>query len=88
VTVEIAARFSESLAMTLKCVPCHCEQRSDEAISSFATGNCTGMTNIKNTCSPHEIGKTVISQGEFVVKLKKQSQFAVGLNWRKVLYER
>ena len=25
--------------------------------------------------SPHEIGKTVISRGKFVVNMKKQSQF-------------
>jgi len=40
------------------------------------------------SCSPHEIGKTVISRGKFVVKLKKQSQFAVGRNWRKLFTER
>jgi hypothetical protein len=35
VMVEIAARFFESLAMMRKrCAPRHCEERSDEAISS------------------------------------------------------
>jgi hypothetical protein len=40
------------------------------------------------SCSPREIGKAVISRGEFVVKLKKQSQFAIGVNRRKVFFER
>ena len=38
------------------------------------------------SCSPHEIGKTVISRGKFVVNLKKQTQFAGGGNKRKVNY--
>jgi hypothetical protein len=50
-TVEIAARFFESLAMTHKSTPCHCEERNDEAISSFSTNPFAGMTNIENEMS-------------------------------------
>jgi hypothetical protein len=34
--LEIAARFCESLAMTRSCTSCHCEERSDVAISRFS----------------------------------------------------
>ena len=44
VTVEIAARFFELLAMTRKSTSCHCEERSDEAISAFSTAPFAGMT--------------------------------------------
>jgi len=30
------------------------------------------------SCSPHEICKTIISQGKFVANLKKQTQFSKG----------
>ena len=41
---EIAARFFESLAMTRKRTLRHCEERSDEAISTFSTSPSAGMT--------------------------------------------
>ena len=43
--VEIDVRFSESLAMTEKCILCHCEERSDEAISRVSTGPKAGIQN-------------------------------------------
>jgi len=45
------------------------------------------MVNL-NLCSPREIGNVVISQGKFVVNLKKQTQFVKGQNERKYLLER
>ena len=44
VMFEIAARFFESLAMTRRWALYHCEERSDEAISRFATGPFAGKT--------------------------------------------
>jgi hypothetical protein len=41
--VEIAARFYESLAMTLKCTFCHCEELSHEAISCLAIHSKGGV---------------------------------------------
>ncbi len=46
---EIAARFFKSLAMTWKSTLCHCEERSDEAISTFSTSPFAGMTGASRT---------------------------------------
>jgi hypothetical protein len=46
---EIAARFFESLAMTWNRVFCHCEERSDEAISAFSTTPFSRVISLEKT---------------------------------------
>jgi len=61
---EIAARFFESLAMTLKRTLRHCEEHSDEAISTFSTSPQSTIyvsrqyaktLNLPNICPPSRI---------------------------------
>jgi len=42
--IEIATACFAGLAMTKNGDLCHCEERSDEAISTSATSPCAGMT--------------------------------------------
>jgi len=65
---EIATPFFESLAMTWKYAPCHCEERSDETISTLGTGLFAGMIKCDNNFLETPIA-TPLSCGCFCVIL-------------------